>query len=192
MMTTSVSRASRRVRCAASGMPAKPTCRWGLPATTSTENGYCPSSIRPRQITSISSNPERQLIRDSSVASRLTRMGERGAFMGIFLAGMNRSEPVCRFRRQSGSGRLTLSLNKRRTEQTSISAKRQHPITTMETSSLNMEALNSLVHKLVGDLGAAVNGALVVLGDRLGIYQALANSGPVTSEALAEEMGLDE
>ena len=55
-----------------------------------------------------------------------------------------------------------------------------------------MQALNTLVQKMVGDLGAAVNGALVVLGDRLGIYQALAASGPRTSEDLAEDMGLDE
>lgn len=57
---------------------------------------------------------------------------------------------------------------------------------------MDTQALNALVNKMVGDLGAAVNGALVVLGDRLGIYQALAQSGPLTSEGLAEKMGLDE
>src|SRR4030095_815670 len=64
--------------------------------------------------------------------------------------------------------------------------------TTTETTPMDMQALNALVNKMVGDLGAAVNGALVVLGDRLGIYQTLAKSGPLASEGLAEEMGLDE
>jgi hypothetical protein len=41
-------------------------------------------------------------------------------------------------------------------------------------SSLNPDALNQLLGQMVNDLGAAVNGALVVLGDGLGIYRALA------------------
>ena len=45
---------------------------------------------------------------------------------------------------------------------------------------------------MVNDLGAAVSGALVVLGDGLGIYTALAESGPVTSEELAEKTNLNE
>jgi len=43
---------------------------------------------------------------------------------------------------------------------------------------------------MVNDLGAAVNGALVVLGDKLGIYQALAEIGPATVEQLAEKTKL--
>ena len=39
---------------------------------------------------------------------------------------------------------------------------------------VNPEALNKLLGQMVNDLGAAVNGALVVLGDGLGIYKALA------------------
>jgi hypothetical protein len=42
-------------------------------------------------------------------------------------------------------------------------------------SSLNPDALNQLLGQMVSDLGAAVNGALVVLGDGLGIYRALAD-----------------
>jgi hypothetical protein len=45
---------------------------------------------------------------------------------------------------------------------------------------------------MVNDLGAAVNGALVVLGDRLGIYTALADNGPATSEVLAQKTALHE
>jgi SAM-dependent methyltransferase len=57
---------------------------------------------------------------------------------------------------------------------------------------LNPDALNQLLEQMVNDLGAAVNGALVVLGDRLGIYTALADDGPATSEKLAEKTGLHE
>src|SRR4051812_4131907 len=53
-------------------------------------------------------------------------------------------------------------------------------------------ALQNLVGKMVGDLGAVVSGALVVLGDRLGLYQALADVGPADSETLAGRVGLNE
>ena len=52
--------------------------------------------------------------------------------------------------------------------------------------------LHEMAGRLVGDLGAAVSGALVVLGDRLGLYAALARTGPVTSDGLAHETHLDE
>ena len=58
-------------------------------------------------------------------------------------------------------------------------------------SSLNPDTLNQLLGQMV-DLGAAVNGALVVLGDELGLYATLANIGPATSQELAEKTGLDE
>jgi hypothetical protein len=41
---------------------------------------------------------------------------------------------------------------------------------------LNPEALNQLLGQMVNDLGAAVSGALIVLGDGLGIYAAMATS----------------
>jgi SAM-dependent methyltransferase len=59
-------------------------------------------------------------------------------------------------------------------------------------SSLNPDALNELLGQMVNDLGAAVNGALVVLGDGLGIYAALADIGPATSQKLAEKTNLNE
>jgi FkbM family methyltransferase len=57
---------------------------------------------------------------------------------------------------------------------------------------LNPDALNQLLGQMVNDLGAAANGALVVLGDGLGIYTALAEIGPATSEKLAEKTKLNE
>jgi hypothetical protein len=58
--------------------------------------------------------------------------------------------------------------------------------------SLDPDALNKLLGQMVNDLGAAVNGALVVLGDGFGIYTALADIGPATSQGLAEKTNLNE
>ena len=61
-----------------------------------------------------------------------------------------------------------------------------------DAPSLNSEGLQQLLGQLVTDVGAAVNGALVILGDRLGIYAALADIGQATSQQLAAKTGLDE
>jgi 2-polyprenyl-3-methyl-5-hydroxy-6-metoxy-1,4-benzoquinol methylase len=50
---------------------------------------------------------------------------------------------------------------------------------------VDMDKLNVLVGKIVGDLGGAATGALVRLGDRLGLFKALASSGAQSSEELA-------
>jgi len=63
--------------------------------------------------------------------------------------------------------------------------------TTMETT-VNEDKLNQLLGKMVGDLGAAVNGALVIIGDKLGLYRALHKNGPMNSQALADETGASE
>jgi SAM-dependent methyltransferase len=61
-----------------------------------------------------------------------------------------------------------------------------------QTDQINEAALQKMVGKMLGDLGAVVSGALVVLGDRLGLYRALAEAGPVDSAGLAGRTGLDE
>jgi SAM-dependent methyltransferase len=61
-----------------------------------------------------------------------------------------------------------------------------------QEAQINQAALQNLVGKMVGDLGAVVSGALVVLGDRLGLYRALAEVGPADSATLASRTGLDE
>ena len=57
---------------------------------------------------------------------------------------------------------------------------------------LDMDKLKTLAFRMLDEVGAAASGALVLLGDRLGLYQALADHGPVTSEALAAKLGLNE
>jgi SAM-dependent methyltransferase len=61
-----------------------------------------------------------------------------------------------------------------------------------QQTQINETALQNLVGKMVGDLGAVVSGALVVLGDRLGLYRALAEVGPADSAKLAGRTGLNE
>src|ERR1700744_5613551 len=51
--------------------------------------------------------------------------------------------------------------------------------------------LNEFLGKAVGDLGAAISATLVLIGDRLGLYKALAQ-GAVTSEELAKRTGTNE
>ncbi|ARS27509.1 class I SAM-dependent methyltransferase [Sphingomonas sp. KC8] len=52
--------------------------------------------------------------------------------------------------------------------------------------------LESFMGKMVGDMGAAMSGALVIVGAKLGLYKALAEIGPADSKALAAETGLAE
>ncbi|MBV8426109.1 MAG: methyltransferase domain-containing protein [Hyphomicrobiales bacterium] len=56
----------------------------------------------------------------------------------------------------------------------------------------NPDKLNELAGKLVGDLGAAIAGASILLGDRLGLYKAMSDGNPVTSAELAKKTKLHE
>jgi SAM-dependent methyltransferase len=54
-----------------------------------------------------------------------------------------------------------------------------------------MDALNAFIGQFVTDLGAAVHSGMVVIGERLGLYKALA-AGPMTSAELAAATKTDE
>src|ERR1700734_2545094 len=56
---------------------------------------------------------------------------------------------------------------------------------------LNMDKLNAFVGQFVGDLGATVHAGMVVIGEKLGLYKALA-AGAMTSGELAAKTGTDE
>ncbi|MEZ4562943.1 MAG: class I SAM-dependent methyltransferase [Thermomicrobiales bacterium] len=60
------------------------------------------------------------------------------------------------------------------------------------TSALDETRLHAFLGQMVGDLGAAANAPLMLLGDKLGLYQALAAAGPLTSAALAAQTGTAE
>lgn len=56
----------------------------------------------------------------------------------------------------------------------------------------NPDRLNELLGQLVNDLGVAFSGASVLLGDRLGLYKAMADGEAMSSAQLAKATGLHE
>ncbi|MFN8677702.1 MAG: class I SAM-dependent methyltransferase [Thermomicrobiales bacterium] len=52
--------------------------------------------------------------------------------------------------------------------------------------------LHAFLGQMVGDLGAAANAPLMLIGDRLGLYKALATLGPLSSAQLAAQTGTAE
>ena len=59
-------------------------------------------------------------------------------------------------------------------------------------SVMDREKLSEQAKRVFGSLGGAMTAAMIHLGDRLGLYRALAGAGPVDSRALAERTGLHE
>ena len=57
--------------------------------------------------------------------------------------------------------------------------------------SIDQAKLDEFMGRFVGDLGAAISAALVVIGDRLGLYRAMADGTPVSADQLAERTGTD-
>ena len=57
---------------------------------------------------------------------------------------------------------------------------------------VNPDRLNELLGKAVNDFGATFHAALVRIGDKLGLYKALAASGPQTPTELAAATGTAE
>lgn len=64
-------------------------------------------------------------------------------------------------------------------------------MSTAPRPALDMEKLNAFLGQFVNDLGAAVHTGMVVIGEKLGLYRALAE-GPVTSAELAAKTKTDE
>jgi 2-polyprenyl-3-methyl-5-hydroxy-6-metoxy-1,4-benzoquinol methylase len=58
--------------------------------------------------------------------------------------------------------------------------------------SMDMKKVEELAFRVVGDMGGAFTMALGYIGDRLGLFKAMAEAGPVTSAELAEKTGLNE
>ena len=57
---------------------------------------------------------------------------------------------------------------------------------------INEVKLHDFVMKAVGEMGAAMNAALIVVGDKLGLYKAMAGAGPMTSAELAAKTNTTE
>jgi 2-polyprenyl-3-methyl-5-hydroxy-6-metoxy-1,4-benzoquinol methylase len=56
----------------------------------------------------------------------------------------------------------------------------------------DQKKLEDFLGKIVGDIGAAMSAALVVVGDKLGLYKAMVEAGPVTPGDLARLTGTTE
>jgi ubiquinone/menaquinone biosynthesis C-methylase UbiE len=52
--------------------------------------------------------------------------------------------------------------------------------------------LHALAGKMIGEIGAAANGVLLLIGDKLGLFRAIRAHGPLTPEELAQKTGTNE
>jgi SAM-dependent methyltransferase len=64
-------------------------------------------------------------------------------------------------------------------------------MSTTQIPAIDMQKLNAFIGQFVTDLGAAVHAGMVVIGEKLGLYKALAE-GPLTSTQLAAKTKTDE
>jgi SAM-dependent methyltransferase len=62
---------------------------------------------------------------------------------------------------------------------------------TTQVAGLDMDKLNAFIGQFVNDLGATVHAGMVVIGEKLGLYKALA-AGPMSSKELAANTHTDE
>ena len=53
----------------------------------------------------------------------------------------------------------------------------------------DQERLQALIGKLLGNVGGAMSGALVLVGDKLGLYRTLVGAGPLSTDELAARTG---
>ena len=63
---------------------------------------------------------------------------------------------------------------------------------TGEANQINQEKLEAFLGKVVTDFGAALSSSLVYIGQKLGLYKALAEAGASTPAELAERTGTQE
>jgi len=64
-------------------------------------------------------------------------------------------------------------------------------MSTAQAPALNMDKLNAFIGQFVTDLGASVHAGMVVIGEKLGLYKALA-TGAMNAAELARKTGTDE
>lgn len=57
---------------------------------------------------------------------------------------------------------------------------------------IDQDKLNALLGQAVQDMGASLHAALILIGDKLGLYRAMADGKPVTPAALAARTGTSE
>jgi 2-polyprenyl-3-methyl-5-hydroxy-6-metoxy-1,4-benzoquinol methylase len=65
-------------------------------------------------------------------------------------------------------------------------------VTTTDSTTIDQAKLEAFVGQAVTDMGAAISGLLLHIGDRLGLYKAMAGIGPITSHELARRTNTTE
>src|SRR6266852_9562667 len=61
-----------------------------------------------------------------------------------------------------------------------------------QAQSINEDKMNAFLGKVVGDFGASLSSALVYIGQKLGLYKAMSDAGPVTPAELAQRTNTNE
>ena len=62
----------------------------------------------------------------------------------------------------------------------------------MSAASIDEAKLEAFMGQAVTDMGAMISAPLFVIGEKLGLYKAMAHAGPLTSEEVAERSGVAE
>jgi SAM-dependent methyltransferase len=68
----------------------------------------------------------------------------------------------------------------------------QAPPSVDDAAGIDEERLTAFVHQVLGELGATLNAGLVMIGDRLGLYRAMAGAGALSASELAARTGTSE
>lgn len=64
--------------------------------------------------------------------------------------------------------------------------------TTQQAREISEDKMNQFLGKVIGDFGASLSSALVYIGQKLGLYKAMADHGPVTPAELAQQTNTSE
>src|SRR5687767_10434954 len=64
--------------------------------------------------------------------------------------------------------------------------------TPIQSKEINEDKMNQFLGKVVGDFGASLSSSLAYIGQKLGLYKALASDGPLTPAELAEKTNTTE
>lgn len=65
-------------------------------------------------------------------------------------------------------------------------------MSTVQTSQITEDKMNQFLGKVIGDFGASLSSALVYIGQKLGLYKAMATHGPMTPAELAQKTNTNE
>ena len=62
----------------------------------------------------------------------------------------------------------------------------------MSATEIDAGKLEAFMGQAVTDMGAIISGPLMLIGEKLGLYRAMAHAGPLTSQDVAERSGAAE